>query len=69
MSLAHEAELDHQLQILLDGNVIQESTGSFMGEGVLVFLVFKEDKQGNPIKPRIVIDFEHTNKMIVGITA
>ena len=34
-----------------------------------MFLVFKEDEQGNPIKPRIVIDFQHTNKMIVGVTA
>ena len=44
--LAHEAKLDHQLKILQDTNVIQESTGSLWGAPT--FLVFKEDEQGNP---------------------
>ena len=65
MSPAHEEELDRQLQKLKDANVIQESAGSLWGSPA--FVVFKHDKEGNPIKPRLVIDFYHTNKMIVGV--
>ena len=65
MSPAHEEELDRQIKKLLDASVIQESNGSLWGAPA--FVVFKDDKEGNPIKPRLVIDFYHTNKMLVGV--
>ena len=67
MSPAHKEELEHQLKKLLDTGVIHESTGSLWG--VPSFLVFKKDEQGNSIKPRLVVDSQHTNKMIVDVTA
>ncbi len=65
MPPAHEKELERQIKILLDAGIIQESEGSLWGAPA--FIVYKEDEEGNPIKPRMVIDFKHTNKMLVGV--
>ena len=51
----------------MSSGVNQESSGIIWDSPA--FLVFKEDEHGNQVKPRLVIDFQHTNKMLVGTTA
>ncbi len=67
MPPANEAELERQLSILREAEIIQPSSGSLWGAPA--FVVYRHDEQGNPIKPRLVLDFSKTNEMIVAAKA
>ncbi len=58
-----EKELDRQMEKLLSAGVIRPSEGSLWGAPA--FIVYRRDNENQPIKPRLVLNFHETNKMIV----